>query len=109
MYYFKKLNGYVYGKDVNSPEEDTDVLLTQEEVDERNRQSIAKEMEKMEQDNYVKKIKSILIQNFDDITKEEMIEFTAAFNEYKELGQVKLDRYPLVTAQIQEWTEQGLL
>ena len=58
---------------------------------------------------YIELIKAELINSSEDVNKEEMIEWTSAIAEFKELRVLKFDRYPLLVVQLTEWIEQGKL
>jgi len=67
------------------------------------------ELRKQAISQYMDLVKQELVNSFEDVSKDEMIEFTSALAEFKELGQLKLARYPLAAQQIQEWIAQGKL
>ena len=67
------------------------------------------ELRKQAISQYMDLVKQELINSFEDVTREEMIEFTSALAEFNELGQLKLERYPLAAQQIQEWITQDKL
>ena len=67
------------------------------------------ELRKQAISQYMDLVKQELMNSFEDVSREEMIEFTSALAEFNELGQLKLERYPLAAKQIQEWIAQNKL